>query len=219
MRGEKMTTFSIDIYQDYTAIGRDVIQWVAACVAEKGECSLALSGGGTPARLFEQLERSPRMPFAACSFYWCDERCVDPAHEQSNYGMAVRHMPSLLKGRAHRMRGEADSERAALEYDALLREQLPTGPGGFPELDLVLLGLGNDGHTASLFPGESGLAERKRSVVHQFVRKHDSHRLTITMGVIRAARKVMMLAVDKDDAVRMLKRGDSVLGAVEYVLK
>jgi 6-phosphogluconolactonase len=79
--------------------------------------------------------------------------------------------------------------------------------------------LGNDGHTASLFPGESGLAERKRSVVHQFVRKHDSHRLTITMGVIRAARKVMMLAVDKDDAVRMLKRGDSVLGAVEYVLK
>jgi len=214
-----MTPFSIDIYQDYAAIGRDVMQWVAACVAEKGECSVALSGGSTPARLFEQLEQSPRMPFAACSFYWCDERCVDPAHEQSNHGMAVRHMPSLQKGRVHRMRGEMDPERAAREYDALLREQLPPGPGGFPAFDLVLLGLGNDGHTASLFPGESGLAERTRSVVHQFVQKLDSHRLTITMGVIRAARKVMMLAVGKDDAVRMLTKGGSVLGPVEYVLK
>ena len=167
-----------------------IVEWTRAAVAERGHCSVALAGGGTPRATYEVLGTSAlaaAVPWAAIDWYFGDERAVPPDHPESNY-RAAREMlfanrPETL-ARVRRMPGDAtDLEQAARDYGELLPDAL----------DLLLLGLGEDGHTASLFPGSSALAERSARVVVVTGPKPPNPRLSITPPVIEAAREILVL--------------------------
>lgn len=153
-----------------------------------GSVSLGLAGGSTPRRVYEALAARQDVAWGALSFFFGDERCVPPDDDASNYKMAraalLDRVPVAAE-RVHRMEGErADRDAAAAAYAALLPAPL----------DVLLLGLGPDGHTASLFPGAAALRERERRVVAVTGPKPPPERLTITPAVIGAARTVVMLA-------------------------
>lgn len=174
---------------------------------------VALSGGKTPAALFRILAADdvrPQVDWNRVQLYWSDERSVPPEHADSNYGMANRELITKIgipAANVHRMEAErADADRAAQEYEALLRQMLPPGPGGFPCFDLIYLGMGPDGHTASLFPGCQGLDEKKRGVIFQPVVIADgskARRMTFTFPLLNAARTVIFLVTGADKAQRL----------------
>ena len=161
----------------------------------RGRFAVALSGGSTPKRMFEQLAKMV-MDWKHIHLFWVDERCVPPDHPDSNYGMTAEALLNHIEipgENIHRIHGEQPPEPAALIYEKELRhffgEQLPV-------FDLILLGLGSDGHTASLFPGSPALQEKKRWAVEV---KHDApppplvDRVTLTIPVLKEAREVIFL--------------------------
>ena len=163
---------------------------------QRGRFAVALSGGSTPKSLYSLLasaEFRDQVPWAQTHWFWGDERCVPPDDPQSNYRMVKEALLSkapVPPSNVHRMAGEdAEPERAARRYE----QELRTFFGGLPCLDLVLLGLGEEGHTASLFPGSPALEEQERWVVAPYVEKLKSHRLTLTLPVINAAANVAFL--------------------------
>ena len=161
--------------------------------------TIALSGGSTPKRLYETLAASPlreEIPWDRLEVFFGDERAVSPDDPDSNYGMAVRALLAKVDVLAWRMRAEIG---AAEEYETIVRDRVLPGPGGsVPELDLVLLGIGGDGHTASLFPGTAALDEAKRLVVMNEVPKLGAKRMTFTYPLLNAARRVWILAAGAD---------------------
>lgn len=169
-------------------------------VAARGVFSVALSGGTTPRSLYELLatdQYRSRIPWGNTHVFWGDERCVPPTHPDSNYRAAhdalLVHVP-IPPANVHRLRGEEDApEAAASEYERTLREFFLVEPGQAPPFDLLLLGMGDDGHTASLFPHTDALREERRTVVANFVDKLAAYRLTITPPVLRSAREVLVL--------------------------
>lgn len=190
-------------------------------IARHGRFDWVLSGGSTPEQLYALLaspEWAGRIDWARVAFFFGDERGVPPDDPQSNYRMARASLLGPLGVRAeqvHRMRGELGAEAAAADYRAVLDQaalERRLGPDGsrFPVFDLVLLGLGGDGHTASLFPGTAALDESSRWVV-------ESHphglvpRVTLTFPVLDAARQVLFLVsgADKARAVREVLSGTS----------
>lgn len=150
----------------FRAAGRRVVAAARRAVAARGAFSLVLAGGGTPVPLYTLLAGAPlreKVPWAQVHVFWGDERCVPPDHSESNFGMAQRtllsHVP-IPPAHVHRIPGEMPPREAASAYEALLRRSLGAEESGsepVPRFDLVLLGLGEDGHTASLFPGTSAL--------------------------------------------------------------
>ena len=180
-------------------------------VARDGRFTVALAGGSTPRRLYSALAREShrsRIPWNATHVFWGDERCVPSEHPESNYRMAsetlLRHVP-VPPGQIHRMRGEdPDPDRAAGDYERLLRMSFPREPGALPRFDLILLGMGADGHTVSLFPGSPALRESTRLVVAPYVERLRAYRLTLTLPVLNGARAVLFL-VSGEDKARMLK--------------
>ena len=170
---------------------------------------LALSGGRTPAALYGLLAGSD-LPWASMSLWFGDERCVPPEHPDSNYGMAHHTLLSRAPVEAHRMRGE---ECDAEGYERELREAFGVDAPDVPRFDLVLLGLGADGHTASLFPGDAALEERERLVVR--VERLDHARLTLTLPVLSAAAEALFLVTgaEKRGALRALIEGDPTIPA------
>ena len=140
-----------------------------------GRFSVAMSGGGTPRSLYTLLAEPPyktRIPWDRIHLFWGDERCVPPEHSDSNYGMLKRALLSRVPipdENVHRMNGELpDAREAAVRYEEELREWFQLGPGMIPRFDCVLLGLGTDGHTASLFPKSETLTETERLVAASF---------------------------------------------------
>jgi 6-phosphogluconolactonase len=171
-----------------------------AAVSRRGRFSLCLSGGDTPGETYSVLgsELRESVPWSAVHVFWGDERCIPLDRPDNHFTMAsaslLSHVP-IPPENIHRARGEAtDPAAAALEYEAMLRDYFGH-PDGFPTFDLVLLGMGEDGHVASLFPGSDGWAERERWVVDHHVVKRGERvrRLTLTMPVLTAARQVMLL--------------------------
>ncbi len=165
-----------------------------AAVEARGTFTLALSGGSTPEGLYRLLAGTTYddIPWASTHLLWGDERCVPPHDERSNYRLA--ETTGLLERAVmgvHRMRGEDPPEDAAADYDSELRA-LVESTAEAPELDLVLLGLGQDGHTASLFPGSPEMEVRDRWVVATG-EQSGTRRLTFTMPVLLRARRVMFL--------------------------
>jgi 6-phosphogluconolactonase len=158
---------------------------------------VALSGGSTPIPLFRLLagrDWAERLPWEKIHLYWVDERCVGPEHADSNYGMARRELLSQVPAtRYYRMKGEATPESAAQSYENLLREHFRLGPGELPKFDFILLGMGGDGHTGSLFSGSPGLLEKKRLVIDQYVPELKADRLTLTLPVLNNARCCLFL--------------------------
>lgn len=186
-----------------TIVCKDAAALAEAC-AEKflylafnavpGPLTVALSGGSTPKKLYELLAQPPyleKVPWERVEFFFGDERAVPPDHKDSNYRMAHEALLSKVPSKAHRM--EAESGNAA-GYEQLVRERVPAGGKGVPRFDLVLLGIGADGHTASLFPGTQALDEREKLVVLNEVPQLNTRRMTFTYPLINAARKVWVLA-------------------------
>jgi 6-phosphogluconolactonase len=198
-------------FPDPGALSRAAAELVAevatAAVAARGRFAMALSGGRTPEMLYELLagEYRPQMPWDATHLYFGDERCVPPTDPDSNYRMADRALLSRVPGlerRTHRIEGELGAAEAAARYDALLRGAFIDGATTF---DLVLLGMGPDGHTASLFPGSPALEERQRWAVPTEAppTMKTRQRVTLTYPVLDAGRIVLFLAAGADKRERL----------------
>lgn len=186
-------------------LAREAARAVRRCarraVAARGRFVLALSGGRTFLPLYSLLSE-PRwleqLPWGRTHLIWCDERCVPPGHPDSNFGAARRALLSrvpLPPGRAHRMRGEkSPPERAARDYERELRRLFPGE--SWPRADLALLGVGEDGHTASLFPGDPALEERERWVLAARAPAGFAPRLRLTLSLpaLNASRRVLLAA-------------------------
>jgi len=203
-------------------LGREAAEFFLRVAAAQSEVFfVALSGGSTPALMYEQLagaEFRDRVPWARGQYFWSDERCVPPEHPDSNYGLAERTLLSkapIPRERIHRMRGELEPERAAAEYEQELRRVFKTEAPQIPCFDLLLLGLGDDGHTASLFPGSPALDETLRLAAANYVKKFNAHRLTLTYPAINAARNVAFLVSGekKASALRQVMHGGTVPAA------
>jgi len=182
-------------------------------IRSSGRFTLALSGGSTSKGLYERLaeaEFSKKLDWNSIHIFWGDERCVPPDHPESNYRMAltslIDHVP-VPPQNIYRIRGEMEPQEAATAYEKKLKTFFFFGHAecpGVPGFDLILLGMGGDGHTASLFPRAAALHEEGRWVVAHHVEKLRSWRVTLTPRVINAAYNVLFLVSGRDKA-RCLK--------------
>ena len=191
------------VVPDGSALAQAAAEWFAraveAAVAERGKAFVALSGGSTPKQMGAILAREPfrsRTPWDRVQVFWGDERWAPLASPESNAGEAKRGFLDLIPiptGNIHPWDTAARSpEKAAAAYEAELREAFGE-PDGIPRFDLVLLGMGDDGHTASLFPHTAALKESERLAAVNFVPKLDAARLTLTAPVLNAGREVLFL--------------------------
>ena len=168
-------------------------------IQQSGRFAVALSGGSTPKALYASLaepEYRNRLDWFRVHLFWGDERCVPPDHPESNFRMVQESLLSKIQipsENVHRMMGEKEPERAAREYEEHLRQFFHLTPGGVPRFDLIFLGLGEDGHTASLFPGSPALDEQNRLVATVYVERLKAYRLTLTLPVINAASQIIFL--------------------------
>ncbi len=213
------------------------LAWVAAeriadlasrAIAKRGRFVVALSGGSTPRPTYRLLaqDRGPlAIDWSRVQIFWGDERCVPPDHPDSNYRMARRALLDHVQvpaAQVHRVKGELPPQEAAAAYRAELgdaashrgwgtsREQVVPGERA-RTFDLILLGLGSDGHTASLFPGTAAVAERRRDVIAVYAERLDSWRVTLTLPIINDARHVIFLVSGrrKADALARVHAGGS----------
>jgi 6-phosphogluconolactonase len=186
-------TGRVEIFRSLEALSGRAAALVARTVGEarwaRGVARIALSGGRTPRRTYEILGARGELADPAVEIFFCDERCVPPTDERSNYRLVAATIGDA--GNVRRIRGEDEPDAAAEAYEALLRERFGAGP---PAFDLVLLGLGADGHTASLFPGAPEVAERRRWVVATREAHGGVRRVTLTLPVLDAARTKVLLA-------------------------
>ena len=184
-------------------IAADLGQAATGLFQEAAPRTVALAGGQTPAPVYAHLA-TLAYPWAETRFFFGDERCVPPDDVDSNYRMAWNTLLSKAPAIVHRMPGET-CDAAAYERDL----EATFGPG-VPRFDLIFLGLGTDGHTASLFPGDPALDERERRVVR--VGRPDHSRLTLTLPVLSGAKLVVFLVAgsEKRDALTRLLRGDDI---------
>ncbi len=176
-----------------------------ASVERQGYFAAALSGGSTPRRLYEILaEKAGEVPWPKVHLFQVDERAVPPSDAESNFRMIREALLDRVPQAAenfHRMEAERrDREAAARDYSRRLASVLQATKLGLPRLDLILLGMGNDGHTASLFPGSAALKEREAWVCQGFNAALKSHRLTLTLPVLNAAADVIFLVAGADKA-------------------
>jgi 6-phosphogluconolactonase len=192
----------VHIFEDsveLAAEAADLFLWLAEqAIGARGRCTVALSGGSTPKSIYSLLASSHagRLDWSRVFFFFGDERCVPPSHPESNFHMAQTSLflpLSLPAARIFRMRGELDPQVAAAEYEDGMRRTLEPSTGGWPRFDLILLGLGPDGHTASLFPGTDALKEQNKWVAPGLAPNGVRQRLTITLGVINHADVVLFL--------------------------
>lgn len=172
-------------------------------ISDRERFTLALSGGATPKALYRLLAtnaKSTRIPWKQTHLFWTDERCVPPDDSQSNYRMAhetlLAHV-NVPSDQVHRMRGEDEPDLAAKAYASELEDCFGSGD---PRFSLILLGMGDDGHTASLFPGSSALADTSNMVAANFVEKLSAHRLTMTLRTLNAASTIIFIVSGESKA-------------------
>ncbi len=186
-------------------------------VRTRGHARIAISGGSTPKAMFELLADPQQpylndIPWAQLQLFWVDERCVGPDDPESNYGMTRAAMLSkvpLPDANVHRMEGELDPAEAASRYESEIRNAFKLEGAETPTFDLLLLGLGPDGHTASLFPHTEGLNEMARICIANHVPQKDTWRMTLTWPVITQGREAAFLieGKEKTDMVRTVFTG------------
>jgi 6-phosphogluconolactonase len=184
------------------------VEMAEEAVIARGRARIAISGGSTPKAAFQLMGDAhqpwrARMPWDQLDLYWVDERCVPPDDQESNFRMTrealLDHAP-LLPEQIHRMEGELDPEAAAARYESGLRNGFRLEGAEAPRFDLVQLGMGPDGHTASLFPHTEALNEMMRLTVANHVPQMNSWRITLTWPVINNARSVFFLIGGADKA-------------------
>jgi 6-phosphogluconolactonase len=217
--------FEIRVLPDLEEAARAAALELAAAasdaLSDHGVFRLALSGGSTPRALFDALASPPfsrRIDWKKARVFFVDERCVRPSSERSNYRLAKEHLLDPLRVPARnvfRMRGEEEPRRAARAYDRVLRTEFGRS---VPRFDLVLLGLGADGHTASLFPRTRALDEKTKWAAANYLPLQKEWRLTLTFPVLNAARRVIFLVAGEEKraavaTVLARKRGSRSLPA------
>lgn len=220
-----MTSFSVHPDPGAVAVATAdrFVATARAAVDERGIFRVALSGGGTPKQVYPLLlepERRDAVDWSSVEFFWGDERAVPPDHPESNFGVAyqvlISPLPNARPDRIHRMPAEApDLDAAALSYESELRLAFDARGSAPPAFDLIWLGMGPDGHTASLFPGSVALDETERWVVGNWAPGPEAWRMTLTFPVLNAGRDVIFVATgaDKADALRAVRAGGSDLPA------
>jgi 6-phosphogluconolactonase len=190
---------------------QEFVQAATLAVSERGGFRVALTGGSTPKTLYSLLASDAalraQLPWDKMYLYFGDERSVGPDHADSNFRMASETMLSkvpLKPEQVFRIKGEyKDTEKAAQEYEQALRASFKIAEGQFPRFDLVLLGMGNEGHTASLFPGTKALHETKRLVVRNWVGKLYTNRVTLTAPTINNTARVIFMITGADKALAL----------------
>lgn len=188
----------------YCAIAEAFVARAQTAIAARGRFHVAMSGGSTPRPLYELLAAAPyrdALDWPRIEIWFGDERCVPPDSPRSNFRMVhealLQHVP-VPAVNVHRMRGECPPAEAAQAYEHEV--QASFGSGAPARLDLILLGIGEDGHTASLFPGTDALHERRRQVCAQYVEAQQEWRLTLTFPVLNAAEALWVLVLGADKA-------------------
>lgn len=207
MAGDKSVFVFENSKELIAKIAEDVLNLAVRAVADHGSFSMALSGGGTPRPLYEAFASAPlkyEMPWKKTFFFFGDERCVPHTSDESNYKMVRQAMfkPDLVRDEnvfATEMQ-DSDPHESALLYEEEIQSFFNLQEGEMPRFDLILLGMGDDGHTASLFPGTEALKETKRICVANFVEKFNAHRITLTLPAINNARQVYFLVSGKGKA-------------------
>jgi 6-phosphogluconolactonase len=191
----------------FQAAAERITNTLETIAPDRHKATLVLSGGSTPQAVYRLLVTSPyreRIPWHTIDFFWGDERCVPPTDPASNFKMAWDSLLSrvaIAEGRIHRISGEHHSpEEAALAYESEIRTVCGLVPAP-PRFDLVLLGLGDDGHTASLFPGTEW--DDERLVIANFIPKLQAMRISMTPRILNAAAEVLFLTagIEKADAL------------------
>jgi 6-phosphogluconolactonase len=206
------TPANILVFEDAEEVARQgalrFVETARASIANSGRFGVALAGGSTPRRAYETLttnEYRDRVSWPSVHIFFGDERCVPPEDAESNYRMAREAMLSRLRIPAenvHRMMGEIDPTVSARLYEKELRAFFGDA-AGWPRFDLVLLGMGDDGHTASLFPGTAALAEQQAWVVANRVEKLKTFRITLTAPAINHAAHVVFMVTGVGKAARL----------------
>jgi len=185
-----------------------IVEHIRETLQTRDVYSIALSGGSTPRRLHALLAGDAvfrdQIPWERVHFFWGDERHVPPDHPDSNYRMADATLLSKVpipEVNIHRIRAEEpDANRAAADYEQEIRQFFKIDAGQMPHFDCVLLGMGLDGHTASLFPDTAALEETRRLVVANWVEKFQSYRITLTVPVFNHAGRIIFLVSGQEKA-------------------
>jgi 6-phosphogluconolactonase len=202
----------VQVFADPSAVARaaaeELTRRVIAAVREHGRATVALAGGSTPKALYGLLADEPafreRLPWAQTHFFFGDERHVPPDHKDSNYRMAAEALFNKIgslvpAANLHRILAEnPDAYQVAADYAREVENFF--GKGNAPRFDLILLGMGPDGHTASLFPGTTGLRERDTLVAAAFIEKFNTYRVTFTPPLLSSAAAILFLVGGKDKA-------------------
>jgi 6-phosphogluconolactonase len=202
VRSIEVLASAVDLYraaaEEFVSVGR-------AAIGAQGRFTVALSGGSTPKALYSLLASNyANFAWNRIFLFFGDERHVPPTDPESNYRMVQESLLSKITIPAEnvfRVPAEnPDAAAAAADYEAQIRRFFEIKPGEFPRFDLILLGMGPDGHTASLFPDSEALNEQSRMVVANWVAKFNTHRITFTFPVLNRAAEVMFLASGPDKA-------------------
>lgn len=197
---------SRDAESAYSLAAQEIVDLAQQAARANGKFTIALSGGSTPKKLYELLtsaEWQSKMPWAQTEFFWGDERYVPSTDESSNYRMTNQAMLSRVPVPAehvHRVPTEKEAQQAASLYEKEVRQVVTSGADGLPEFDLVLLGLGTNGHMASLFPYQPALHEKTKIVIAEHIEEVKMTRLTFSAPLINAAKQIVFVALGKDKA-------------------
>lgn len=193
------------------ACGAAIFELLDAARRERAAANLAVSGGRTPRKMFEWMAAQP-FEWRGVDLFWVDERCVPPDDEQSNFRMtreALLDTVHLAPGQIHRIHGELLPDEAAVLYVEDISRAFRLQPGELPVFDVIQRGMGPDGHTASLFPGEPLIANHTGIAAAVWVEKLRQHRVTLLPGVLERGRNTVCLATgpDKTDALYRVLSG------------
>lgn len=221
---------SVIILPDIDAVSHEAaaifINSAERCISLRGRFSVAVSGGSTPGRLFSLLGSelyADKIDWSKVHFFWVDERCVPKEHKDSNFGGAWNSLLSQIsipESNIHRIKGELPPVDGALEYEKELMTFF--GAATLPAFDLIFLGMGEDGHTASLFPASDSLKEDKRLAVPVYVERLKSWRVTLTLPVLNNADSVVFLVTGRNKAEALkeiLGRDESAKNYPAYLIK
>ena len=210
----------IKTYKDKQAVANAFAAYLMELINVDHTVYISLSGGSTPKVVFDVLaeEYKEKIKWSNVHFYWGDERCVGPEDEQSNYKMTVDHLFSkidLPKENIHRIHGEHNPNEEAIRYAGEMYEHIIT-KNKVPIFDLIILGMGDDGHTASIFPHEIGLWESKNTTVVATHPESGQKRVSITGRVINAARNVAFLVTGPSKREKITEIWGNQKGFMKY---
>jgi 6-phosphogluconolactonase len=220
VRENPLTAVSVEVSHDtesaYTDAAKMFVATANDAVARHSKFTVALSGGSTPKKLYEMLASPPwrdQIPWDRTEFFWSDERFVPATDPASNYNMTHKALIAavpLPPQNVHRVITEnIEPQAAAKAYEDEIRRVVPKGSNGVPEFDLMLLGLGTNGHTASIFPHQPAIYENERLIVAEYIEEVKMTRITFTAPLINASRDVLFIALgaDKTDVVQEVVMG------------